>query len=91
MTNSQKYDDIKYVLTSTDYLQSDAYWNILILTHMLLVANLDNAKWCKKPKLWLKPWHMGTHLSAQRELPNEYQHDGLDGFKNICVIVLWKG
>ena len=26
-------------------------------------------------KQWLKPWHMGTHLSSQRELSNEYQHD----------------
>ena len=29
------------------------------LTTMLLVADLPNAKWCKKPKKWLKPWQMG--------------------------------
>ena len=29
---------------------------------MLLVANLANTKWCRKPEKWLKPWHMGTHL-----------------------------
>ena len=39
------------------------------LTHMQLVANLANTKWCKKPVKWLKPWHMGTHL---RELSEGY-------------------
>ena len=29
----------------------------------------------KKTGKWLKPWHMGTHLSVHRELSNEYQHD----------------
>ena len=29
----------------------------------------------KNLKEILKPWHMGTHLSYQRELSNEYQHD----------------
>ena len=29
---------------------------------MLVVANLVNTKWCKKPEKYLKPWHMGTHL-----------------------------
>ena len=37
----------------------------VILTFMLLVANLANTKWCKNPKKWLKPWHMpdmGIHM-----------------------------
>ena len=46
-----------------------------LLTLMLLVANLANTKWRERPENWLKPWHMGTHLSAQWELSNEYQHD----------------
>ena len=46
-----------------------------ILTFMLLVANLANAKWCKTPEKWLKPSHIDTPLSTQRELSNEYQHD----------------
>ena len=48
----------------------------------------NDAKKCKmfetlgKKKEILKPWHMGTHLSYQRELSNEYQHDRvLDGFQ----------
>ena len=40
----------------------------LQLTLMLLVANLADIKWCKKSEEWLKPWHMGTHLSTQLEL-----------------------
>ena len=37
------------------------------LTFMLLVADLANTKWCKKPETWLKPWHMGTHLRVLNE------------------------
>ena len=37
------------------------------LTLMLLVANLANRKWCKKPYKWLKPWQMGTHLRVLSE------------------------
>ena len=32
------------------------------ITLMLLMANLANTKWCKKPEKWLKPWQMGTLL-----------------------------
>ena len=32
------------------------------LTLKLLVANLANTKWYKKPEKLMKPWHMGTHL-----------------------------
>ena len=43
-----------------------------------------------KTRKLLKPWHMGTHMSAQRELFNEYQHDRVQMvFRNICVLVLW--
>ena len=34
---------------------------------MLLVANLANTKWCKKPENLLKPLHMSTHLRALSE------------------------
>ena len=33
---------------------------------------------------------MGTHLSSQRELSNEHQHDKvLIVLNNLCVLVLW--
>ena len=34
---------------------------------MLVVANLANTKWCKKPEKRLKPWQMGTHLRVLSE------------------------
>ena len=34
---------------------------------MLPLANLANTKWCKRPKKWYKPWHMGTHLKVLSE------------------------
>ena len=34
----------------------------VLLTPMLLVANLTNTKRCKKRKKGLQPWHMGAHL-----------------------------
>ena len=37
------------------------------LTLMLLVVNLADTKWCKKPGKWLKPWQMGTHLRVLSE------------------------
>ena len=37
------------------------------VTLMLLMANFDSTKCCKKPEKWLKPWHMGTHLRALSE------------------------
>ena len=39
----------------------------VLLTLMLVVANFANTIWCKKPKDWLKPWHMGTYLRVLRE------------------------
>ena len=38
------------------------------LTLMLLVANLANIKWCRKPGKWLKHWQMGTHLRVLSEI-----------------------
>ena len=32
---------------------------------------------------------MGTHLSSQRELSNEHQHDKVLMVLNLCVLVLW--
>ena len=34
---------------------------------VLLLTNLTNTNWCKKPEKWLKPRHMDTHLSVLRE------------------------
>ena len=41
---------------------------------MLLVANFANKNDAKKPKKWLQPWLMGTHMRAllKGELSNEY-------------------
>ena len=39
----------------------------LLTLPMLLVANLANAKRCKKPGYWLIPLHMGTHLRVRSE------------------------
>ena len=45
-----------------------------ILMVMLVVANFANKNDAKKPKKWLQPWLMGTHMRAlqKRELSNEY-------------------
>ena len=46
------------------------------LTCMLLVANLANTKWYKKPEKMTETLAHGySSESAQRELSNEYQHD----------------
>ena len=34
---------------------------------MLVVVNLANTKWCIKPRKWLKPWHVDTHLGVLSE------------------------
>ena len=47
-----------------------------ILTLMLLVANLANTKWCKKPwKMTETLAHVYSSESTQRELSNEYHHE----------------
>ena len=48
-------------------LKSDMVYLAVVKTLMLLVANLANTKWCKKPEEWLKTWHMGTHLRGLSE------------------------
>ena len=53
---------------------------------MLLVANLVNTKWCKKPEKRLKPWQLGTHLKVLIENTNM---TGFRCFSNLCVLVLW--
>ena len=54
---------------------------------MLLLANLANTKWCKNPKKWLKPWHMGTHL---RVFSESYQINtnmtGFRWFSKYCAL-----
>ena len=58
---------------------------------MLLVANLVNRKWCKKP--WQKTEtlaHGYSSESTQQELSNEYQHDKVEMvFKNLWILVIW--
>ena len=40
------------------YFSSILYFpNSKDITLILLVAHLDNTKWCKKMQKWLKPWH----------------------------------
>ena len=58
---------------------------------MLLVANLANTKWCKKPEKWPKPWQMGTHMKVLGEsFPMNTNMTGFRWFfENICVLVLW--
>ena len=59
------------------------------LTPMLLVANLANTKWCKKPEIWLKPWHMGAHLRVpSKSYPMNTNTAGFKWFSKNFVIVL---
>ena len=62
----------------------------IIWTPMLLVANIANTKWCKKPANWLKPWHVGTHLRVLSEtyLMNTNRVKLI--IKNRCIPVLWQ-
>ena len=54
---------------------------------MLLVSNLANTKWCKKPEKWLKPWHLGSHM---RVLEESYPiNTKMTGFKILCFLVHW--
>ena len=74
-------------------MQCDDYENTYLnLTLMMLVDNFANTKWCKKPKRWKKPWHMGTHLRVLIEsFPKNtnmiYRVKMV--FQNLCVLVLW--
>ena len=62
-----------------------------MLTIMVLVANLHNAKWGNKS------WKMNETLaygysseSTPQELSNEYQHDSVKMvFKNLLILVRW--
>ena len=62
---------------------------LFLLTLMLLVPNLANTKWCKNLKKWLKPWHMGTHLS--KSYPMNTNMTGCRWFPKIfgSLQVLW--
>ena len=59
--------------------------SVPFLTLMLLVANFANRKWCKKNETLVYGY---SPESTQWELSNEYQHDRVKMFLNICVIVL---
>ena len=51
---------------------------------MLLVTNLANTKWCRKPKKWQKPWHMGTYLRVLwKSYPMNTNMAGFRWFSNL--------
>ena len=55
---------------------------------MLLVANLVNTKWCKKPGKRLTPWHMGTHLRVLSEsYPTNTNMTGFRWFSKISAFL----
>ena len=70
-----------------------------LLTLMLLVANLANAKLCKKYEKWLKAWHMGTHLrELSKSFPMSTNKTGLRWVKIFASLYFgrkkpqhWKG
>ena len=59
-------------------------------TLMLLVDNLANTKWCKKPEKWLKPWQMGTHWKyssrALQWIPTWQGSDVFRKFLHHCAL-----
>ena len=64
----------------------------LLLTLMLLVANLANTKWCENLKSDWKPSKrvLIWEWSARATHSNEYQHArNLMVFKSRCVLMLW--
>ena len=64
-------------------------WHASTVTLILLVANLTNTKWCKKPEKWLKPLHMGTCLTVLgKSYPMNTYMTGFGCFSNLCVLVL---
>ena len=63
------------------------------LTLMLLVTNLANTKWCKKPEKWPKPWQMGTHMKVLGEsFPINANMAGFRWFSKIfaSLCFVWK-
>ena len=57
----------------------------VLVTLMLLVANLANMKWWKREK-WLKPWHVGTILrvlNVSRLMSTSMT--GFRGFSDVFV------
>ena len=67
------------VAQQSDYVMSEnplggwmAVGDLVPLTLMLVVANLANTKWCKKPE---NDWNPKSSVITQLELSNEYQHD----------------
>ena len=70
---------VRLTVLSGTLLPCQLAWFLWLLTLMLLVANLANTKWCKKPEKWPKPWQMGTHL---RVLSESFQmNTNLTGFR----------
>ena len=59
-----------------------------LLTLMLPVTNLANAKRCEKPGKLLKPWQMGTHLRVLGEsFPMNTNMTGLRWFSEIFAFL----
>ena len=65
----------------------ETIWRVWVigLTLMLVVADLANTKWCKKPERWLKPCHIVSHLRVLSECyPMNTNMIGLDDFASLC-------
>ena len=60
------------------------------LTLMLLVVNLANTTWCKKPEKMIETLaYEHSSENTQRELSHEYQHDGVSMIFKNRFLVLW--
>ena len=72
-------------------VKSALFWCVIALTLILLVANLADTKWCKKPLKITETLANGYSFeSTQQELSNEYQHARVQMFfKILCFLVLW--
>ena len=62
----------------------------LLLTLMLLVANLAITKGCKKSLKWLQPWHTGKHLRVLKRTKVVTDLEGLKlpvkMFSDLCKL-----
>ena len=61
----------------------------IMLTLMLLVANMAYTKWRKTPEKWLKTWYTGTHLRVlSKSFPMNTNMIGFRWFPSLCILVL---
>ena len=92
--STQWSDEYQSILMTKKYFEK--YFTVSIegkdpfLTFILLVVNLADIKWCKKPEKWLKPWHMGTHLRVlSTSFPMNTNMTGLSWFSKIFWVLRW--